>query len=188
METIKSTDNFITIGDGIRDINPENGRCDLLPLREMSPVFLGNQPVTDILCHLGDYVYDGKTSHLNKVLTLFYGVENYPDPEDGFKVSATCLLELSVHYKAALDKYPPRNWEKGLLSHSYLDSAVRHLLKWMRRDDDEEHNRAFAWNILGLIWNHNHRPDLIDLPFNQLTGQKLSDNTYSTSSKCTSYF
>lgn len=165
METIKSSGNLVSCGDGLRDINPENGRCDLLPLKEIAVLYQGAQPISSILNELGEYVYDGKVGHLDRVLILFCQSEE-DTPEKNFKNATDILLDLSIHYKAALDKYPPRNWEKGLKSHSYLDSGVRHLLKWQRGDKDEMHNRAFIWNIFGLVWNHNHRLDLIDLPFN----------------------
>lgn len=27
---------------------------------------------------------------------------------------------------------------------------------WLRGDDDERHDRAFVWNIIRLIWTHEH--------------------------------
>ena len=42
---------------------------------------------------------------------------------------------------------------------SYIDSAVRHYLKWLRGDNDERHDRAFVWNIMCLIWTHEHITD-----------------------------
>lgn len=38
-------------------------------------------------------------------------------------------------------------------------------MKFMRGDDDEPHNRAFLWNLLGAIWTHDNKPELKDLPF-----------------------
>ena len=53
-------------------------------------------------------------------------------------------------------KYGENNWQKGIPESSYIDSAVRHYLKWLRGDDDEQHDRAFVWNIMCLIWTHEH--------------------------------
>ena len=82
-----------------------------------------------------------------------------------FNDKPSCLLDVSKHYKEALAKYPERNWERGLPSHSFIDSGVRHLLKYLRGDEDEPHGRAFLWNMLGLLWNDIHHPELVDLPF-----------------------
>ena len=32
---------------------------------------------------------------------------------------------------------------------------------------DEPHLRAFVWNILGAIWTHIKKPEMIDLPFKE---------------------
>lgn len=36
-------------------------------------------------------------------------------------------------------------------------------MKLRRGDEDERHDRAFAWNIIGLIWTIRHKPELNDL-------------------------
>ena len=79
----------------------------------------------------------------------------------------TLLLEVSKHYEEGAKKYSARNWEKGIPLHCYIDSAVRHYLKFLRGDDDERHDRAFVWNLLGALWTQLHKPELIDLPFIQ---------------------
>ena len=77
------------------------------------------------------------------------------------------LMRLARHYEAGSRKYSERNWEKGIPLHCYIDSGVRHYLKFLRGDTDEPHDRAFVWNMLGAIWTHLHRPGCIDLPFAQ---------------------
>jgi hypothetical protein len=51
--------------------------------------------------------------------------------------------------------------------HIFIDSGVRHYLKYLRGDKDEPHDRAFIWNMLGAIWTHENKPELIDLPFKE---------------------
>ena len=48
--------------------------------------------------------------------------------------------------------------------HCYIDSGVRHYLKYLREDNDEPHNRAFVWNMLGAIWTIENKPEFIDIP------------------------
>lgn len=45
-------------------------------------------------------------------------------------------------------KYGERNWEKGQPLSSYLDSAMRHLVKHQHGWTDEPHLDAFVWNAL----------------------------------------
>ena len=75
------------------------------------------------------------------------------------------LLEVAKHYEEGAKKYDERNWEKGISLHCYIDSGVRHYLKWLRGDGDEPHDRAFVWNMLGAIWTQINLPHLIDIPF-----------------------
>ena len=74
------------------------------------------------------------------------------------------LLRLSKHYENGAKKYTERNWEKGIESHSYADSALRHIFKYMDGQKDEDHLIAAIWNLCGLAWNEEKRPDLIDIP------------------------
>jgi len=151
---------------GVRDIAEGKGRCDLLPLYEVS-VFLGGYlsmgptyyPNDEVIESINQYVRNGDVGN------LYTAIRKFVDRE-GMHPS-TAILELAKHYEEGLHKYPERNWEKGLLLNCYIDSGVRHYLKHMRGDNDEPHSRAFLWNIFGAIWTHNNRPECINLPFNQ---------------------
>lgn len=60
--------------------------------------------------------------------------------------------------------YPERNWEKGLPMHSMIDSALRHLMKYMDGWDDEDHLCAAATNLLMAMWTEEKRPEMQDIP------------------------
>ncbi|MEL7609515.1 MAG: dATP/dGTP diphosphohydrolase domain-containing protein [Bacillota bacterium] len=77
---------------------------------------------------------------------------------------ACALLRLAKHYEAGALKYSARNWEKGLPISCLLDSGIRHLLKYLDGQTDEDHLAAAAWNILGAMWMEQKRPDLQDVP------------------------
>ena len=79
--------------------------------------------------------------------------------------SISMFLDTAKHYEDGARKYSDRNWEKGIPLHCYIDSGVRHYFKFIRGDQDEPHDRAFVWNMMGAIRTHRTRPDLIDLPF-----------------------
>jgi hypothetical protein len=74
------------------------------------------------------------------------------------------LMRLAKHYENGSKKYGDRNWEKGIPAHSYVDSAFRHLVKYMDGWIDEDHLISAIWNLCGLAWTEEKRPDLIDIP------------------------
>lgn len=78
---------------------------------------------------------------------------------------ACALLRLSRHYEAGAAKYEARNWEKGIPISVMMDSGLRHLLKYMDGQTDEDHLCAAVWNLLGAMWMEEKRPDLRDLPW-----------------------
>jgi hypothetical protein len=66
-------------------------------------------------------------------------------------VPYSALLEVSKLYEAGCLKYGDRNWEKGQPAHIYLDSGLRHLVKDLRGDTDEDHLVASCWNFLCML-------------------------------------
>lgn len=74
------------------------------------------------------------------------------------------LVELSKHCEEGALKYGERNCEKGIPLHSLLDSALRHLAKYMMGMDDEPHLRAACWNCLFALQMELTRPELQDIP------------------------
>lgn len=61
------------------------------------------------------------------------------------------LYRLARHFENGAVKYGDRNWEKGIPLHMYLDSAFRHLVKYMAGFRDEDHLTAAVWNLMCLI-------------------------------------
>lgn len=141
----------------VRDIADGKGRCDLLPLDIIANYISLTDKDDAVLLAIAQYIYSGESVYLKLALDKFRETAKW----DVF----TMLLEVSKHYEEGAKKYAERNWEKGINLHCYIDSGVRHYLKWLRGDTDEPHDRAFVWNMLGALWTQKHKPDLIDLPF-----------------------
>ena len=74
------------------------------------------------------------------------------------------LLRVSHHMEDALQIYPERNWEKGIPMHTMLDSAMRHLVKYMDGQTNEDHLSAAATNLLMAMWMEEKKPDMQDIP------------------------
>lgn len=136
----------------VRDCAEGKGRCDLLPLDVVAEL-LEDDPVVGCISEFvkthNPACLDGALCHISK---------------KHFSCKADMALETAVHMEEALKKYPERNWENGISIHSYVDSGVRHYLKVLRGDDDENHLRACVWNLMCCIWTMHNKPEMDDLP------------------------
>lgn len=146
----------------VRDIQEGKGRCDLLPLdvirdvlyhmsegRSKTPIY--KQSV--VLGHIANFLKHGNEPiHLYRALISAEIFNNVYD----------MLLEVAIHFEEGAKKYGDNNWRKGIPVHCYIDSAIRHYLKFLRGDKDEPHDRAFCWNIICAIWTCEHKPELND--------------------------
>lgn len=82
------------------------------------------------------------------------------------------ILRVSKHMEDAIlpdpvtgvAHYPERNWEIGIPMHTMMDSAMRHILKYMDGWTDEDHLCAAATNLLMAMWTEEKRPDMQDIP------------------------
>lgn len=143
----------------VRDIQDGKGRCDLLPLDVVSD-FLCSPNAREIISLIQDFKDTGDKDYLKHCIIMF---SNHYDPDNtlGSKISHM-FLEVAKHFEEGAKKYGEYNWQKGIPTHCYIDSAVRHYLKYLRGDTDEPHDRAFVWNILCCIWTCIHKPELND--------------------------
>jgi hypothetical protein len=146
----------------VRDMGDGKGRCDLIPL-DMAADWLDS----NVLRLIEEFTRGGDTASLYYAMEAFM-TENQP-LENGITSKETALLEVAKQFEDGAKKYGDDNWRKGIPLHCYIDSAIRHYLKWRRGDTDEPHDRAFVWNILGALWTQEHRPEMIDLPFKENT-------------------
>lgn len=137
----------------VRDSVEGKGRCDLLPLEIVAALCC--DPIYDFI---GKYIYDGDKAFLQMAIQRFVDFCYEGSWE-------TALLEVAKQYEDGANKYNERNWEHGIDLHCYIDSAVRHYLKFKRGDKDEPHDRAFLWNLLGALFTQQNFPELCDLPF-----------------------
>lgn len=80
----------------------------------------------------------------------------------------TAIIELSKHCEEGALKYGEHNIDKGIPQHSLCDSAMRHLVKYMRGDMDENHLRAACWNLMWALEQAVNKPELNDLIWNEV--------------------
>lgn len=149
----------------VRDIQEGKGRCDLLPIDTVAelldyadePSEMRGMRVLDYL----DMFTASETGDMSFRHFLYEALMRFAD-ENGWDVP-TMLLEVSKHFEEGAKKYGEKNWTLGINLHCYIDSAIRHYLKWCRGDNDEPHDRAFCWNLLCCAWTLAHRPECNDL-------------------------
>ena len=137
----------------VRDMREGKGRCDLLPLEVVANYICESNEEADwILWSIMEFQKSNSTSYLYSALSDF-GNMHYND-------HYTMMLEVAKHFEEGAKKYGESNWQLGIPVHCYIDSAVRHYLKWLRGDKDEPHDRAFVWNILCCIWEVDYHKEI----------------------------
>lgn len=155
----------------VRDMGEAKGRCDLMPLDVIADIYdryLGESPdIANIFRQIHLFREDGDTAHLQSALWTFIGWREWNGWSD-------MLLELALHFEAGAAKYGEHNWQRGIPVHSYIDSALRHFLKYLRGDTDERHDRAFCWNLMCCIWTMEHKPEWDDFTVREV---KENDQT-----------
>ena len=135
----------------VRDIcADEKGRCDLLPLDVVA-----QQMHSVVLNEIEGFKQTHDVIYLHNALDRFCSKR--------YRSKAEMMLEVSIHFADGAKKYSPDNWKKGIPLSSYIDSGIRHYLKWLAGWEDERHDRAFVWNMLCAIWTKKHKPELDDI-------------------------
>ena len=141
----------------VRDMREGKGRCDLLPLDVAARILEGPfNAQKSPLYWVSEFQTSGDPVFLRTALEMFLRHEG------SFKLDTTMLLEVAKHFEEGAGKYGENNWQKGIPVKVYIDSAVRHYLKWLRGDVDEPHDRAFCWNVMCGWWTCLHKPELND--------------------------
>ena len=145
----------------VRDMQQGKGRCDLLPMDVLADIlrvvkFENNvSPLAeDVFNALESFKQTGISNYLVKALAAFMYMDK------SFPRWTTMLLEVSVHFEEGAAKYGDNNWQKGIPIHAYINSGTRHFIKCLRGDQDEDHARAFCWNLLCAMWTCKHKPEL----------------------------
>ena len=161
----------------VRDIAEGKGRCDLLPLDIIASIFTEyrDKNIGNIIQLINDFIRTGNRSKIELAVVLF--------SQEIRKISVPLMfMEVSKHFEDGAKKYDERNWEKGIPTHCYVDSGVRHFLKYIDGFEDEHNDRAFVWNMLCLLWTCVNKPELDDLPY------KYSENNTKDNSIITTTF
>ena len=77
----------------------------------------------------------------------------------------SAIMAVSKHCEAGAVKYGEHNVDKGIPTHSLLDSAIRHAAKYLDGWTDEPHLVAAAWNLLWAIEMEIKHPECVDTPW-----------------------
>lgn len=152
----------------VREITDGKGRFDLLPLSNVADViahyYRGADSLQNIqehreakavLKHMDAFI---RTKEIRCLYVVLKHFANFKDT-----IIYDIVFDAAYQYEDGAKKYSDRNWEKGMPTHRYVDSAMRHFIKLLRGDTDEPHDRAFVWNIFSLLWTLENKPELDDI-------------------------
>lgn len=136
----------------VRDMAEGKGYFFVAPIWEFARLFAeGNAEeriIGDILLKIAWFRKSNKHFFAVEALELFCELKKWSKPR--------MLLEAAHQYEDGARKYGLYNWQKGIPQDSYMDSAIRHLLKDADGMDDEDHARAFVWNMFSWMWQVTH--------------------------------
>ncbi len=139
----------------VRDMRAGKGRCDLMPLDVVAKLTNPDDEFEDsMFWSVYKFQETDDVEHLYLALDKFcvaFRRDRY-----------TMLLEVAIHFEDGAKKYGDDNWRKGIPVKVFLDSALRHYIKFLRGDKDEPHDRAVCWNLMCAIWTATHKPELDD--------------------------
>lgn len=154
--TIKDSGDRTEFATGaVRDMREGKGRCDLMPLEVVANYLCEDYDKTDwVLQQIREFQKTHSTHYLYSALLSFN--------EKCWNNHCTMFLEVAKHFEEGAKKYGESNWQKGIPVHCYIDSAVRHYLKWARGDKDEPHDRAFVWNVMCCIWEVDYHKTTVE--------------------------
>ena len=177
VENIEAGPHILDSGDrtefesgAVRDMREGKGRCDLLPMEVVAGLL--RDP---ILYDIRDFQSTGETKSLYTAIDRFSThwmdevvkdkLGSCTDEEREVIETATyaeMCLDVAKHFEEGAKKYGDNNWRLGIPVHVYIDSAVRHYLKYLATWEDEPHDRAFVWNLMCCIWTCINKPELND--------------------------
>lgn len=119
------------------------GREDIMPLDVIADILGGDK----VLENLWNFIRTQDEKHVIYAIQACCKGE-IPD----------MMLKVAFHYEAGGKKYGYGNWTFGMPIQVYLDSGIRHYLKYLAGWDDENHHEAALWNFMNLVWTLRHVP------------------------------
>lgn len=146
----------------VRDVQHGKGRFDLMPLKVMGKLLWlharSNEKnavtTSDIVMDIYQFEQLGNFNYLMMAVNSYAKMTN----KDIFAL----MLDVARHFENGALKYGERNWQKGIPISRYIDSALRHLMKDLAGETDEDHAAAFVWNCMCAAWTMEHLPAMDD--------------------------
>ena len=136
--------------------NTDIGRCDLMPFYIISRIFNEDYELKEIFNDIDMFESTGDVTYLYHILNLFI--------DKHFENPYTASLDLSIYYEL-YDKNNDTDWHIDITISTFINSAIKHLLKFYRGDSNERHDVAFLWNIIGAIWTMQQNSDMDDFTY-----------------------
>ena len=146
----------------VRDIQQGKGRFDLMPLDAVANLLWAYERgtpaasgmISGVIEYIDNFKRNGSSGSLLQAVCCYARATR----KDIFEL----MLDVARHFENGALKYGEHNWEKGIPISRYIDSALRHLMKDLAGETDEDHAAAFVWNCMCAAWTKEHKPELDD--------------------------
>ena len=160
---IKDSGNRTEFATGaVRDLQQGKGRFDLMPLDAVENLlwayergnYAASGMFSDVIAYINKFKKDGDSGSLIRAVCCYARATR----KDIFAL----MLDVAKHFENGALKYGEHNWQKGIPVSRYVDSALRHLMKDLAGETDEDHAAAFVWNCMCAAWTMEHMPAMDD--------------------------
>lgn len=167
---IKDSGNRTEFATGaVRDIQRGKGRFDLMPLDAVENLlwtyehgnYAASGMFSDVIAYIDKFKKDGTSDGLFRAVCCYARATR----KDIFAL----MLDVARHFENGALKYGEHNWQKGIPISRYVDSVLRHLMKDLAGETDEDHAAAFVWNCMCAAWTMEHLPAMDDYTLERKT-------------------
>lgn len=145
----------------VRELSEDKGRMDLIPLSFLVDLFLycdsSDEIILDetlIIKHINDFL-SNKEPKLLLAAFQHFSLLAYDNIYEA-------ILDLSHNLQQGAAKYSDWNYARGLPMKTFIDSSLRHLMKFLAGWEDEPHNRAVLFNLMAAYWTYVNKPECRD--------------------------
>lgn len=89
----------------------------------------------------------------------------FPARYDLMMRNAAGMRRLAETWGEGYEKYGADNWMGGFPASAMISHALEHIRLYLAGDKSEDHLAHGAWNLLGLCWIEENKPECMDLTF-----------------------
>lgn len=171
----------------LKEIIEGRGRYDLIPLSQLSKLFMQN--TSELLIQAEIQLNKGNLKRAEEIygevdylldIAVFIDLLHRSMNDKSIKARIkriqkaitvfvnnilksdliTVTKKLAKSYEYGAKKYSERDWEKGRPQSVFIDSTLRHFFQYLNNENDEDHATAVVWNLISCADTLDRLPEM----------------------------